>query len=278
MDHTLNDQSSILRFIEDNWGLGRIGGDSTDVKAGSLLNMFDFNAPPRTGSLVLSSSTGEVVSDTLGGPVLPPPLNGGSSSSSVTVNSVDRYGNALTGYYTALYDSSGDNLAAGFTTTTSSTTAGQTYDVKADNYGSCTFARWSDGVTSDPRPFTAADGASSFTAVYGCGTPASSTIYVSTVDSAGHPITGYYTTLWQNGVQLQSCFSSCSFTVSAGQTYQVLASSYGSETFNRWLNDGSTGFETVNVPSTGAGDTRLRESTTRKRARPPPGGPSHHHR
>ena len=42
VDHTITDQSSILRFIEDNWGLGRIGNQSFDAKAGSLLNMFDF--------------------------------------------------------------------------------------------------------------------------------------------------------------------------------------------------------------------------------------------
>jgi phospholipase C len=28
VDHTVTDQSSILRFIEDNWQLGRIGGGS----------------------------------------------------------------------------------------------------------------------------------------------------------------------------------------------------------------------------------------------------------
>jgi phospholipase C len=43
VDHTLTDQSSILRFIEDNWGLGRLGNQSADAIAGSLLNMFDFN-------------------------------------------------------------------------------------------------------------------------------------------------------------------------------------------------------------------------------------------
>lgn len=43
VDHSITDQSSILRFIEDNWKLGRIGDDSFDAKAGSLKNMFDFS-------------------------------------------------------------------------------------------------------------------------------------------------------------------------------------------------------------------------------------------
>ncbi len=34
VDHSLTDQSSVLRFIEDNWGTGRIGGGSFDELAG----------------------------------------------------------------------------------------------------------------------------------------------------------------------------------------------------------------------------------------------------
>ncbi|MDA4118276.1 MAG: hypothetical protein OK455_08030 [Thaumarchaeota archaeon] len=79
VDHTLTDQSSILRFIEDNWALGRIGGHSTDVKAGSLLNMFNFDVP-RTGSLVLDNSTGEVVSNSLSN-------NGASTTSASSTTS-----------------------------------------------------------------------------------------------------------------------------------------------------------------------------------------------
>ncbi|MGC2572530.1 MAG: hypothetical protein WA364_13545, partial [Candidatus Nitrosopolaris sp.] len=36
------EEYAILRFIEDNWSLGRIGNQSFDSKAGSLANMFDF--------------------------------------------------------------------------------------------------------------------------------------------------------------------------------------------------------------------------------------------
>jgi phospholipase C len=45
VDHTLTDQASITRFIEDNWKTGRVGDASFDAKAGSLLNMFDFKHP-----------------------------------------------------------------------------------------------------------------------------------------------------------------------------------------------------------------------------------------
>ena len=42
VDHTLTDQSSITRFIEDNRHLGRIGSGSADAFAGTLDAMFDF--------------------------------------------------------------------------------------------------------------------------------------------------------------------------------------------------------------------------------------------
>ena len=65
VDSTLTDQSSILRFIEDNWQLGRIGGDSSDAQAGTLENAFDFNpADSRAPRVILDENTGEVLSVT----------------------------------------------------------------------------------------------------------------------------------------------------------------------------------------------------------------------
>jgi len=61
VDHTLTDQSSILRFIEDNWLLGRVGDHSFDQIAGSLLTMFDFDQR-RDVALILDPATGLLVS------------------------------------------------------------------------------------------------------------------------------------------------------------------------------------------------------------------------
>lgn len=58
VDHTLTDQSSILRFIEDNWRLGRIGDQSFDARAGSLNNMFNFFVCSNE-NLYLDPATGE---------------------------------------------------------------------------------------------------------------------------------------------------------------------------------------------------------------------------
>lgn len=49
VDHTLTDQSSILRFIEDNWALPRIAG-SFDAEAGTLDGLIAFAAEHRQGN------------------------------------------------------------------------------------------------------------------------------------------------------------------------------------------------------------------------------------
>jgi phospholipase C len=60
VDHTVTDQSSILRFIEDNWLTGTIGNFSFDEKAGSLLGMFAFGREEgRAHRLFLDPVTGQ---------------------------------------------------------------------------------------------------------------------------------------------------------------------------------------------------------------------------
>ena len=62
VDHNVTDQSSILRFVEDNWRTGRIGDHSFDARAGSLSGLFDF-ARPHAGKLILDEKTGGVTHD-----------------------------------------------------------------------------------------------------------------------------------------------------------------------------------------------------------------------
>jgi phospholipase C len=60
VDHTVTDQSSVVRFIEDNWGLPRIGNGSFDTIAGPIQNMFDFDNK-RDDTVFLDPVTGQVV-------------------------------------------------------------------------------------------------------------------------------------------------------------------------------------------------------------------------
>jgi phospholipase C len=62
VDHGVTDQSSPLRFIEDNWLQSRrLGGGSFDSIAGSVMNLFDFDGNRgRSRKLFLDPSTGVV--------------------------------------------------------------------------------------------------------------------------------------------------------------------------------------------------------------------------
>jgi phospholipase C len=73
VDHTLIDQTSSLRFIEENWQLGAIDGTSLpagsplgsfsfDQIAGSIMSMFDFDDRPRQTLVILDPLTGLAVS------------------------------------------------------------------------------------------------------------------------------------------------------------------------------------------------------------------------
>jgi len=66
VDHSVTDQSSVLRFIEDNWLQGqRIGQGSFDAITNSITQMFDFsqnnNDQGNGGILFLDPSTGEPI-------------------------------------------------------------------------------------------------------------------------------------------------------------------------------------------------------------------------
>ncbi|MGJ4845162.1 phospholipase C [Leifsonia sp. Le1] len=79
VDHTPTDQTSVLRFIENNWLTGRIGDASFDARAGSLGGMFDWFRPQQR-EVLLSPTTGAVTAVVPTRPHWPtPPRNGWST-------------------------------------------------------------------------------------------------------------------------------------------------------------------------------------------------------
>jgi phospholipase C len=62
VDHKLTDQSSILKFVQDNWGLPKIDGSFATI-AGSLNGLFDFHGHGgATPALYLDPTTGQPTS------------------------------------------------------------------------------------------------------------------------------------------------------------------------------------------------------------------------
>ena len=55
-------QASVLRFIENNWQLGRLGDYSSDATAGSIDDMFNFFGGPPAPRIQLDATTGAVTS------------------------------------------------------------------------------------------------------------------------------------------------------------------------------------------------------------------------
>jgi phospholipase C len=74
VDHTVTDQSSIIRFVEDNWLNGqRIGNGSFDSIANSIVNMLQFTKA-NNKVLILNPTTGQPTEGSVSGG------SGGSSS------------------------------------------------------------------------------------------------------------------------------------------------------------------------------------------------------
>jgi phospholipase C len=64
VDSTLTDQSSITRFIEENWQTGRTGEHSMANVAGTLTNMFDFSeGAPKAPKVFLNPENGEITGE-----------------------------------------------------------------------------------------------------------------------------------------------------------------------------------------------------------------------
>lgn len=62
VDHTITDQTSVIRFVEDNWLNGkRIGSGSFDGIANSIEGMLNFSKAPNTNLYILDQTSGEPV-------------------------------------------------------------------------------------------------------------------------------------------------------------------------------------------------------------------------
>jgi phospholipase C len=88
IDHTQVAQASVVKFIEENWGLGQIGNGSFDATDGSIDSFFDFQAPQQRS--VTLKADGEISSIK---PVSVEPA-GGFSSSLAATNTTSTYGKA----------------------------------------------------------------------------------------------------------------------------------------------------------------------------------------
>lgn len=168
---------------------------------------------------------------------------GTTPAPSLAVQTVNQNGATITGYYVGLYNIGGTLINSGFSPVTfTDISAGSSYYVAPDNYGSCTFNYWQDTGNSTRERYFIAYGTQSLTAVYDCSSGGSGSITVNTVDQNNNPITGYFVGIYDtNHNLLYSGYSPATFNqLTIGTNYYVEPDSYGSCTFNHWQDTGST--------------------------------------
>lgn len=159
-----------------------------------------------------------------------------STSSQLTVTSKNTSGQVINGYYAVLYNSRGGVIGTGFTPVTFTVTDGASYSVKIDNFKSCSFSQWSDGVTSNPRTISISSN-TVLTAIYNCGTGTGSSVSVNSIDQNNNVISGYYVVLRDSaGSVITTGFTPKAFSTTSGSSYSIQASSYKSCIFSHWSN------------------------------------------
>lgn len=172
------------------------------------------------------------------------------ASVSLTVRTVDLYGNPVPQLYIAV-QLNGNLLKSGFSPASLALSSDQTYTIIANEFGDYAFDHWSDnGRTLMYRDISMSTD-TELTAVYrNISDPVAgeiSTISVSTTDSSGYPVTGYYVSLWQNGTFVKDGFSPTSFAVNNFQTYHVAVADYGTYVFDHWSDGTLARFHEVNT-------------------------------
>ncbi len=166
---------------------------------------------------------------------LPPPT--------VTIHSTLGFGfTEIFGYY-AVLSQGGIFQDANFTPASFSVNPGETYNAGVQNYGDFKFVKWMDTNSPIPdRDFSIVvdtDYYAQYRDINDPAPPGKNKITVRTQNSSGEEISGYWTTLSQDGGILQVAFSPESFIVNNGETYEVFVSEFGGVTFGGW-SDGNT--------------------------------------
>ena len=157
-------------------------------------------------------------------------------TSEITVTS--QYGpNEIVGYYTVL-SQNGVVFESDFTPATFSVTNDEIYNVEVHNYEAFEFLMWQDTGSAISNQDFSISSDTEITADYGNTSDPSplgtSELTVSTVNSFGDEIFGYWTALYQNGEMLRTGYSPMTLDLNNGEDYEVLMGDYEGVTFDHF--------------------------------------------
>ena len=221
IDTYTEDGASVTDDDPTYTGTASIGGDMVDANTvGAYIVTYD--APSdAAGNVPLQITRTVNVIDT---------------TATITVNSVDLFGNPINGLWTELIlDDS--TIDTGFTTKSFTGDSGTQYTVFVSDYQNYLFDHWDDGSTDRNRTITPT-GDMTLTASYQTGSPPV-TLTVNSVDLFGNPINGLWTELILDDSTIDTGFTTKSFTGDSGTQYTVFVSDYQNYLFDHW-DDGST--------------------------------------
>jgi hypothetical protein len=167
-------------------------------------------------------------------------------------------GKALNMWMVITQKSNGAIVKSGLTPLTFVGTPGTSYTVTASDYRSIVFDHWSNGSTSRNRTFTISTSDLWFDAFYTTGTTATTTttttttthnLTVNALSSSGSSLGMYATVTNSAGTVVKTGFTPLTYTGSAGATYSITVSDYGSYTFDHWQDSSTANPMTVTLNS-----------------------------
>jgi len=161
-----------------------------------------------------------------------------TSHSNLSIVGQDQNGNPITGFGVSIAGPSGNSTAIS-APASYSLNSNWLYTVQVQTSNACTFAYWA-GLGSAGNPLhLSIMGPLQLVAVFNCGGSPTSVTVVSQM-IGGQTIAGYDTVTYNsNGNIMSTGFTPKTYGAMPGNTYWVLADSYGSCAFSHW-SDGTT--------------------------------------
>ena len=172
-----------------------------------------------------------------------------AASANLTVNGYSLDGKSLSMWITI--QRNGSTVKSGFTPLSFAGTAGGKYIVTASDYvsGGVYFDHWSNGSTSKSVT-VALNGSTSLSAYYRTSSSSSSTtthnLTVNAYSSSGGSL-GMYTRISSGGTIVKTGYTPLTYAGTAGATYAISVSNYGSNTFDHWENGSTANPRTVTL-------------------------------
>ena len=213
---------------------------------------------PDTNKIYISNRMDETVSV----------IQGNASTSMLTVNSQDSYGNTITGFYTELYAQNDTQLDTGYTPYNFTLDNGQNYTVHVENYGAYKFSHWLDTGSTNASRAISGSSDQFITAVYATIPTHPTNLTATAVSSSeidlnwnmpasdgGSPITGYriqestddstWTTIVKNTGNTSTVYNDTGLSDNMTYYYRVFALNSVGSSYRSNIADATTPILTV---------------------------------